>query len=119
MSSAFPNFSLITISLTIILLVAIFIKKLNKVLIFVFLLAAVVPVAMSCYFNSFSSALISKDIAVKEGPSKIFESFKTAPAGTKVFISRVHQGWALIKLPSDLRGWIPEQELLRFEGDNE
>ncbi len=115
-SESIPDFAIISFPLIVLILNIYFIKQLSKYIIVLLLVICTLPYGLKTFESSVSRSLSSKDLKVHEGPSEIFESLKEAPAGVKLYIKKIHDGWALISYPQDLRGWVREEDLLTLEG---
>lgn len=107
------NVGVFSLLLAIIILIWAAYKKvwLKKSMIFLSLLTLMPFLLRSYGQNVWQEAIILKDIDVLEGPSKIFEPSGTIFSGSKVVISKEHQGWYFIKFPSKYAGWVKRDTL--------
>jgi hypothetical protein len=58
-----------------------------------------------------NEAIILKDIAVYEGPSKIFSEKGKLKAGSKVVLGEFKDGWFFIEFPLSQVGWIAKDQV--------
>jgi tetratricopeptide (TPR) repeat protein len=108
--AAYFSFSLILLLLGITLLRS---KKLiKKTGIGFFIVLIVAPVFFSQrYLDKINYAVAFKDVAIYEGPSKIFTEKGKVRAGSKIILGEYKEGWFYIKFPISLAGWISKDQL--------
>jgi hypothetical protein len=114
-SLALPSSAYTSMTLLLLILVALLIqfKKLtHKLKITMCLFLALVPMLVSySYLNQVNEAIILKDIAVYEGPSKIFSEKGKLKAGSKVVLGEFKDGWFFIEFPLSQVGWIAKDQV--------
>ena len=63
------------------------------------------------YLDKINYAVAFKDVAIYEGPSKIFAEKGKVKAGSKIILGTYKEGWFYIKFPISLAGWISKDQL--------
>ena len=73
---------------------------------------ALMPLAYSTfYLGPIDYAMTLQEAPIHNGPSKIYLSNKTLPAGSKIIVGRENNGWYLIEHPLNLSGWVYKDTL--------
>ena len=114
-SLSFPHEAYISLSLGLLILflgIARY-KKINSKFKLGFItFLSLVPVLFSfIYLQNINSAVAMKDIALYEGPSRIFQEKGKLNAGAKIILGEYKDGWFLVKYPTSLSGWINKDNL--------
>jgi hypothetical protein len=106
-TSSIWEYSLIFLLLIIINLLMYRFKKITKSLFLVGLIICTLPFAGFYFFKTnYKSAVVINDVALREGPSEIYEENMIVPAGSKIIYSMTKNGWFLVDFPEDVRGWL-------------
>ncbi len=101
---------------TIIVLLLVLFKKIKSNFITLCLLAVLsIPVGVKIFVSArFDRAVALRDLALYEGPSKIYEESGEVGAGSKVVIGKSINGWLLIKYPESVAGWVRREDVGLF-----
>jgi hypothetical protein len=108
-----PSDLILTFSLLLVLL-GIFIsrKRMNLKKVILALSMGLLPYLYGVYLlNSTNIGITLGEVVVYEGPSKIFPSSGSIPAGSKLILSSIKDDWFFIKGPEGYVGWIEKSQL--------
>lgn len=72
------------------------------------------PLLLNLWINSWPFSIVTENVAVKEGPSTIFNNLEEIPAGTMVIVTK-KENWFKVIYPSRYTGWIKENEFKKLE----
>lgn len=68
-------------------------------------------VSYQYYFKKQSVGIVLKESIVNEGPSEIYKTVISLPAGSKIIVGENYNGWYFIKSPSSISGWLKKNNL--------
>lgn len=108
--SAFLTFSLLIFFVYMVVLLW---KELNFITwrTLIILLFAGLPLAAASYAQRFELAVNVDDVALRQGPSDIYQSKSTLHAGSKVIVGQEYNNWYMVMRPKELSGWVKKDEL--------
>ena len=97
---------LTTLSLVIVVVGLLIIKKQPSFKRFVLMLGLVlIPMSLNFWINSWSQGVVMETTVLNDGPSKIFESHGEIPIGVRVIFDQ-EDSWLKIVYPSRYQGWV-------------
>jgi tetratricopeptide (TPR) repeat protein len=84
------------------------------VFLFFFVLSMMITIARVSSYNSDKPAVLMAESAVgHSGPGDDFSRVFTIHEGMSLSLEEFQKGWALVKLPNGLGGWIPDDTFLK------
>ncbi|MGB0452780.1 MAG: hypothetical protein ACPGJV_03625 [Bacteriovoracaceae bacterium] len=84
----------------------------SKAMVITLLLLSLLPVPLKyLYIDKIQFAIVLKSSTIHEGPSRIFTKIGELYGGEKLLISDYNEGWAYVKKPEYLNGWIKLEDL--------
>ncbi|MBN2829125.1 MAG: tetratricopeptide repeat protein [Candidatus Cloacimonetes bacterium] len=84
------------------------------ILLFFFVLSLMITIARVNSYNSHKPAVLMAESAVgHSGPGEDFSRVFTIHEGMSLSLEEFQKGWALVKLPNGLGGWIPDDTFLK------
>ena len=108
--NAFLTFSLVILFIYMVVLLWKELKFLSFKSLLVFLVAGL-PLGAAIYAQKFELAVNVEAIALRQGPSDIYEVEADLQAGSKVIVGEHYNNWVMIVRPQELTGWVKKSEL--------
>jgi hypothetical protein len=118
-SHGLSNGIFLSISLLFLILMTILFKNVTKIkflfaAFFLLLSLGTLGFKFLC-LDKMKFALAQKEIALREGPSEIFQNFGVIPTGSKFVITKENDGWLFVGRPLSLVGWIKIENVLLYK----
>lgn len=111
-TSSLWEYSLLFLILIVLSILLYRFRKITKSVLVIGILISLIPFLAYYYFDqSYKTAIIINDVAIREGPSKIYEENTVLPAGSKVIYSITKNGWFLIDFPASVKGWVESNNI--------
>ena len=108
-------FSLTLLLLVIFTLLIRFKKIQTKWMMALVLILSLSPMVVSYFYvKDVNFAVALSDIAIYEGPSKIFHEKGKIRAGSKMVVGDIKDGWFYVEFPISLSGWVNKDQLVVY-----